>query len=137
MAGLTGDVLYVAADIQHNIERPDNSFLALAKGTARIAYEHLGTLFSLGAFPTVVISVLNNQPRHASLPRIMRMNGAADVVTNLYLPMRKAKAMFNEVFFTSVMSGKPAERAYRTALLEMLKNQEYKTPHIWAAFSLF
>jgi CHAT domain-containing protein len=137
MAGLKGDVLYVAADIQHNIVRPDNSFLALAKGTARIQYEQLGTLFSLGAFPTVVVSVLNNQPRHASLPRIVRMNGAADVVTNLYLPMRKAKAMFNEVFFTSLMSGEPAERAYRTALLEMLKSQEYKTPHIWAAFSLF
>lgn len=137
MARLKGDFLYFAGDIQQNAERHDNSFLAMAKRTGLIEYEKLGALFSLAPFPTVVVSVLNNQPRHASLPRIVRMNGASDVVTNLYLPIRKAKKMFNDLFFTKVMRGESAESAYRAAVLQMLKMQEYKTPHTWAAFAFF
>lgn len=137
MVQLRGDALYLAADIQCNAERPDNAFLALAQRNALIEYEKIGTLFSLAPYATTVVSVLNNQPRHASIPRIIRMNGASNVVINLFLPMRKAKKMFNELFFTKLMSGESAERAYRAAIREMITMQEYKTPHLWAAFSLW
>ena len=65
------------------------------------------------------------------------MNGSADVIINSYVPLRKTKKYFNELFYTGVIAGKTVEEAYRNVLLEMIKDKEYAAPYTWAPFFLW
>jgi hypothetical protein len=50
---------------------------------------------------------------------------------------RKAKKYFGEIFYTTLLAGKPVESAYRQALIEMLRNKEFAGQNLWAPFSLW
>lgn len=134
---MRGDVLHIALDVR--VEREGNPFIVLTEGKDYAAqhYVGLGELFSISPFHTVVVSNVNNGSSSSCLPRIFNMIGASDVVMNMYLPTRRAKKMFNELFYTKLLAGSPASRAYREALLEMAKTKEYSPAHVWGAFSLW
>ncbi|MEK7251368.1 MAG: tetratricopeptide repeat protein [Bacteroidota bacterium] len=135
----SGDILHSAFEIHYRKEQPENSFFVLADGTgyASARYYRLGELFAVASFSTVMISNLSNAELNPIVPRIFLMNGSAEVLVNGYVPLRKAKKFFNQMFYTHLLAGATTEVAYRNALLEMIKNAEYSAPNMWAGFFLW
>ena len=135
----SGDILHAAFEIQYRPEQPGNSFFVLSDGPgyASAHYYRFGELFSAAPFSTVMISNLSNAPLNPIVQRIFLMNGTADFVVNGYMPLRKAKKFFNEIFYTNLLTGASTEVAYRNALLEMIKSQEFAEPNLWAGFFLW
>ncbi|HCV42932.1 MAG TPA: hypothetical protein DGH68_05575, partial [Bacteroidetes bacterium] len=64
-------------------------------------------------------------------------NGSSSVIVNNYPSSRKAKKMFGEIFYTTLLAGRTTEDAYRQALLDMIKNKEYAAVYVWSPFSLW
>ena len=133
------DVLHMVADVRFFPQQPANSYVVLSegKGYASVRYERIGELFGVPSFPIVMLSNLSTQPLHAIVPRIFHMNGTSDVVMNSFVPTRKAKKFFVGSFYTNLLAGNSAEASYRNALLEMIRNKEYASPHMWAAFGMW
>ncbi len=133
------DVLHMVADVRFLPQRPANSYVVLSegKGYASVRYERIGELFGVSSFPIVMLSNLSTQPLHAIIPRIFHMNGTSEVVMNSFVPTRKAKKFFVGSFYANLLAGNSAEASYRNALLEMIRNKEYASPHMWAAFGLW
>lgn len=133
------DVFQCALEVQYNERRPKNSFFVLSDGVGygTVRYPRLKEFFAGGSFPTVIFSNLSSVELSPVVPRMFRMNGSSDVITNSYVPRRKTKKYFNELFYTGVIAGKTVEAAYRNVLLEMIKDKEYKAPYLWAPFFLW
>ncbi len=134
-----GDILQCALEVHYNDRRPSNSYFVLSDGVGygTVRYPRLNEFFASGSYPVVVFSNLSSVELSPLIPRIFRMNGSADVVANSYVPLRKTKKYFNELFYTGIIAGKNVEAAYRNVLLEMIKDKEYKAPYIWAPFFLW
>jgi hypothetical protein len=102
----------------------------------RVPWGQLGTL---PAFPFVIVSDLSGH-RPVMLPAeayLFLLNGTRTVILSTYPPTRKAKKFFGEQLYTALLAGSPAEEGYRQAQLEMIKNGDYSSPHIWAPFFLW
>lgn len=134
-----GDILHAAFELHYRPHDPGTSFFVLNDGTgyASAHYYGLRELFSLGPYATVVLSNLGDEDISPILPAILLMNGSSEVITNAYLPPRKAKKFFNERFYTSLAAGASTETAYRTALLGMIQTSEYAPPNVWGGFFLW
>jgi CHAT domain-containing protein len=136
-----GDLLHLALDLRYSARSPENAYTLLADPKARGLVKEIrwGEFLTAPAFPTTVVSHLQADSISIDqvLPTLFLMNGSSSVIVNSHPLSRKAKKVFGELFYTSLLAGKTAEGAYRQALLEMIKNKEYATPHIWAPFSLW
>jgi CHAT domain-containing protein len=136
-----GDVLHLAVDLHFSGRAPGNANVVLSdgktrSGTREALWEEIPTTT---AFPTVVVSHLRADSIGIDrlLPALFLANGSSSVIVNMHPASRKAKKYFGEIFYTALLAGKSPESAYREALLEMIKNKEYATPHDWAPFSLW
>ncbi|MBI4534979.1 MAG: CHAT domain-containing protein [Ignavibacteriae bacterium] len=131
-----GDVLHCAAAFHFNERAPANSYLVLSDEKSIDTRTELrwGELFSIPPFSTVIISNLAGESAmHPAQPMIFLTNGSADVILTAYPPARKTKKFFGEVFYTTLLSGGSTQNAYREALLRMIKEPEYSSPHHWAS----
>ena len=133
-----GDILHVAAAVQCGGLAPGNVTVSLSDGKSvnSIKQVLLGELFSLPPFAAVMLSDLGdpcigNGPLLAS---IFLMNGSAAFITNTYPPARKTKKYLSELFYTALLAGATPASAIRQVQLEMIKNRDYLSPHIWAPF---
>ena len=136
-----GDILHLAAEVRYNNLTPANSALVLSDGKSVSTTKQilLGELFSLPSFPTVILSNLGNPffggEQHIS--QILLTNGSSAIITNTYPPARKTKKFFGEIFYTALLGGATPAAAFRQTQLEMIKNREYSSPHLWAPFELW
>ncbi len=134
-----GDILHASFELDYRPENPGLSFFVLSEGAAygTTHFHRLGEMFAVAPFRIVLFSNLADAGLHPVVPGIFMMNGASDIIINSYIPPRKAKKFFNELFYTHLLAGESAENAYRKSLLEMIGKADYASPHMWAGFSLW
>jgi hypothetical protein len=87
-------------------------------------------------FVVVVVSDLRTgiSFNQTIVPLLLLSNGTRTVVMNGFVPTRKAKRFFGEMFYTELLAGRPPREAAHRAVLAMLRNREYASPSIWGAF---
>jgi tetratricopeptide (TPR) repeat protein len=136
-----GDLLHLALDLRFSPTKPGNANVLLSDGIMRGTTRQIswGEFLSTAPFPAVVISNLHADSTSSSqlLPQIFLANGSSSVILNSLPISRKAKKYFGEMFYTTLLAGKPVNAAYRQALLEMIKSKDYSSPENWAPFGLW
>jgi CHAT domain-containing protein len=134
-----GDVLHLAVEVHIDEQRPGNSSFVLSDGRSGMTRVPWGQLGTLPAFPFVIVSDLSGH-RPVMAPAeayLFLLSGTRTVVLSAYTPTRKAKKFFGEQLYTALLAGSPAEEGYRQAQLEMIRNSDYTSPHVWAPFFLW
>ncbi len=133
-----GDVLHLAAEFHPDEYSPGNAYLNLSdgespEGTKQIPF---GELFSLPASRAIVISDLADHPAGINRSEVYPFlaSGTRMVVLNEYVPSRKTKKYFGEVFYTALLAGESDRSAFRKAQLAMIANPEFAAPYAWAPF---
>ena len=98
--------------------------------------EGWGTLTGLSPFVAVVVSSLRRGTSFAetAVPLLLLGNGTETVVMNGFVPTRKAKKFFGEMFYTELLGGTAPREAAHRAVLAMLRTREYSSPSVWGAF---
>jgi len=56
---------------------------------------------------------------------------------NGFVPLRKAKKYFNEVFYTNLAGGASVAGAFRAVQLDMIHTPGYQSPLVWGQFFLW
>ena len=135
------DLLHLALPIRFNDQRPGNSYVVLADSESPEILRHvpLGDLVSIAAPPAVVVSDLD-QARlgvRPAEPYLFVAAGAQDVIFTSWVPTRKAKKYFGELFYTALLAGADVPGAFRKAELGMINAGEYSSPAIWGPFVLW
>jgi CHAT domain-containing protein len=135
------DVLHIAAELQCNVRAPGNSFWILSDGQTVAGWKEIlpGDLFTIPAYPTVVVSNLAKAKESVDgcLPSIFLVNGTGAVVITLTPPSRKTKKLFGEKFYTALQGGLASPQAYRRAVQEMIANRDCSAPYQWGPFFLW
>ncbi len=135
------DIVHIAAEFQFDPQAPGNSYLVLSDGKAfnTSQYVFWGELFSLPGFSTVILSDLSNSGGaiHGAQPMIFLMNGSRTVILNGLPSMRRAKKVFGEIFYTSLLAGSTSAAAFRQAQMEMIKDPHDASSYFWAPFFLW
>ena len=134
-----GDGLHCALDIHTSHARRGASYIVFSggRGYRTAAYVRFGELFAVAPFATVLVSNLSARSPDASLPLIFQINGTESVIMNNIAATRKAKKMFNAAFYSFLTSGNGPAVAYRNAVLQMIKDPEYRAPGLWGPFFLW
>jgi CHAT domain len=136
-----GDLLHLALDLRFSEQNPGNATVLLSDGvmhetTRRVNW---GELLSISPFPAIVVSNLNADSTTTDqlLPSIFLANGSSSILLNSLPISRRAKKFFGEMFYTTLLTGKPANIAYRQALIEMIRSKDYPSADNWAPFALW
>jgi CHAT domain-containing protein len=135
-----GTLLHLAVEFQYDPRWPGNSIALFSDGLTRetVTGVQWGKFLSFPVFSAVVVSDLS---RHSGIPPskplIFLMTGSKSVIMTAYPAHRKTKKYFGEIFYTSLGEGRPAGESYRNALLAMINNKEYSSPHVWGPFFLW
>ena len=136
-----GDLLHLALDLRFSTRSPGNASVLLSDGVMHETMRQLswGEFLSTSPFPAVVISNLRADSAITDqlLPAIFLANGSSWVILNSHPISRKAKKFFGELFYTTLLTGKPVNVAYRQALLDMIRSKDYATADNWAPFALW
>ncbi len=134
-----GDVLHAVLDIRSNWRHPYRSYFILNSGPgyASLQYRRFGELFSMAPFPNIILSNISEVQLHPIVPRIFHINGTSDIVLNCFVPSRKAKKQFAELYYSLLLSGNPVEQSVRQAALMMRQNPEFADPRAWGAFMVW
>jgi CHAT domain-containing protein len=136
-----GDVTHLAVEVQYNEATPWTASMILSDGkslTSR-ATVLLGECTAFPASPAVIVSNLSagQASAHTVLAPLLLANGSGLVIMNAYTPSRKAKKVFGEAFYTSLLGGTNARSALRKAQGEMIRNPEFSSPLVWGTFFLW
>lgn len=135
---LRTDVFHLAADVQIGIKAPLLGALILSDGVSRNGNRRvpLASLTGLPPNRLVIISNLSSLPRalHPGLPFVFAANGSEGMIINAVLPLRGAKKVFNEYFYTALQTGASPAEACRTAQLQMIGDKDVSGQHHWAPF---
>jgi tetratricopeptide (TPR) repeat protein len=135
------DVLHLSAPFTVGQRHPENSYLLLSDGKsfATSSEVPLGDLLSLPAFPTFVVSNLSagGTAHHVCIPYLLLAGGSQTAIVSGYVPSRKAKKYFGELFYTSLLAGNSSTTAFRQVQAGMIKNPEYSSPYLWGVFFLW
>ena len=135
------DVMHIAAEFHPDPASPGNAYVNLSDGESAesVTRVPLGELFSLPSYPTVVISDLSASrfgfERAETYPFLA--NGTRTVVMDGYVPSRKTKKYFGEIFYTALLNGETDQGAFRKVQLEMIRNPEYAAACSWAPFFMW
>ncbi len=133
-----GDVLHLAVDLRFSAGAPGNANVLLSDGATPGTIREVlwGDFLATPAFQTVIVSNLRADSTQLDglLPSIFLLNGSSSVILTMYPTSRKAKKLFGEIFYTTLLAGKSSEEGYRQAMLEMIKNKDYASPSNWAPF---
>ena len=135
------DLLHLAVRIRFNDQRPGNSYTVLADSESPEILRHvmLGDLLSIATPRAVVVSDLDDArvAVRPAEPYLFFAGGAQDVVFTAWVPTRKAKKYFGELFYTALLAGADVPGAYRKAELGMINAGEYSSPAVWGPFTLW
>ena len=135
------DLLHLAVRIRFNDQRPGNSYAVLADSESPEILRHvmLGDLLSIATPRSVVVSDLDGARLgvRPAEPWLFFAGGAQDVVFTSWVPTRKGKKYFGELFYTALLAGADVPGAFRKAELGMINAGEYSSPAIWGAFTLW
>jgi len=133
-----GDLLHLALDVRVTDGQVQNPRIVLADGKmpGLSVREGIGCLTGVSPFVGVVVSDLRTgiSFNQTIVPLLLLSNGTRTVVMNGFVPTRKAKRFFGEMFYTELLAGRPPREAAHRAVLAMLRNREYASPSIWGAF---
>jgi tetratricopeptide (TPR) repeat protein len=132
------DVVHIAAEFQFDANVPNNSVLLLADagnpfGLRRVP---LGELAAIPRSQAVVFSDISQRPGGMTHygPLLFLANGTRTVVASVWQADRKAKKVFGEGFYTTLLAGRSASDAYQHAVEEMLKQPEFSQLQRWGLF---
>jgi len=136
-----GDVMHLAAEVRYSDATPWTAGMILSDGkslTSRTTVL-LGECTAFPASPAVIVSNLSagQASAHTVLAPLLLINGSRSVIMNAYTPSRKAKKVFGEVFYTSLLGGANAQDAFRKVQSEMIRNPEFSSPLVWGTFFLW
>lgn len=135
---LRSDVFHLAADLQIGIKAPLLGSLILSDGVSRSGNRRvpLASLTGLPPNRLVIISNLSPVPRAVppGLPFVFAANGSEGMIINAVPPLRGAKKVFNEYFYTALQTGASPAEASRTAQLQMIEDKDVSGQHHWAPF---
>lgn len=133
-----GDLLHLALDIRVTDRQVQNPRIILADGKmpGLSVREGIGCLTGVSSFVGVVVSDLRTGIafNQTIVPLLLLANGTGTVVMNGFVPTRKAKRFFGEMFYTELLAGREPREAAHRAVLAMLRDREYASPSIWGAF---
>jgi len=134
-----GDVLHLAVEYRYHTTASANSFLYLSDNQSGSGLKAvlLGDLFSVPPYSAVVVSNLTNGLLYPAEPYPFLAGGSNVVIMNSYVPSRKTKKYFGEVFYTALLGGATCQQAFRKVQQEMMKNPEFSATYIWAPFFLW
>jgi len=135
------DILHLAAEFSASDLSAANAFCILSDGKAfntsrRVPWERF---FLLPPFPVAVVSDLGTggATMHREFPFLFLGGGTPTLVLQSYVPTRKTKKFFGEIFYTATLDGAPPRAAARQAVLEMIRTPEYSSPSLWAPFMIW
>ena len=135
------DLLHLAVPVHFNDARPGNSYIVLADSESPEILRHvlLGDLLSIATPRSVVVSDLDDARLgvRPAEPYLFLAGGAQDVIFTSWVPTRKAKKYFGELFYTALLAGADVPGAFRKAELGMINAGEYSSPAIWGPFALW
>ena len=135
------DLLHLALPVYFNDARPGNSYVVLADSESPEILRHvmLGDLLSIATPRSVVVSDLDGARLgvRPAEPWLFFAGGAQDVVFTSWVPTRKGKKYFGELFYTALLAGSDVPGAFRKAQLGMINAGEYASPAIWGPFVLW
>lgn len=141
------DLLHIAAHALYNGANPLFSFIALAAD----GEEHDGNLeaqeiladVDLTGVNLVVVSACSTAAGKPSagdeivgLTRALLYAGTPAVLSTLWEIDDIASATLMDAFYERLVSGVPVADALREAQLSLLHSERFKSPRLWAAFSL-
>ncbi len=139
--GESGDLLHIALEFRYDAQNPENSYTILSDGKAfnSTTIVRWGEFYSIPPFPTVVISDLAPDRATAKpfIESIVLANGTSTVISQMYVPTRKAKKYFGEILYTTLLAGEKSETAFRQMQLQMIVNPEYAPVYLWAPFAMW
>lgn len=137
----SSQLLHIAAQLVVNRLHPENAALVLSDGKSQTfpAEVPVGRLLALPPTPAIVVSNLSPGGTfyHTGIPLLFAFNGTGATVMNGFVPLRKAKKYFNEVFYTNLFNGATAAGAFRAVQLDMIRTPVYQSPLVWGQFFLW
>jgi tetratricopeptide (TPR) repeat protein len=137
----TSQLLHVAAQLVVNRRHPENAAIVLSDGKSQTFPDEVpvGHLLALPATPAVVVSNLSPGGTfyHTGIPLLLAFNGTGATVMNGFVPLRKSKKYFNEVFYTNLVNGVSVAGAFRAVQLDMIRTPSYQSPLVWSQFFLW
>jgi len=135
---LRSDVVHLSVEVQLGVKAPMLGGLILSDGVSPDGYRRVPFTALTGLPPNrlVFISNLSPLPRplYPGLPFVFATNGSEGLIMNAVLPLRGAKKVFNEYFYTALQSGASPSDAFRTTQLQMIKDKDVAGPQYWAPF---
>jgi len=133
-----GDLLHLALDLRVTDRPVQNPWMVLADGRmpGLSVREGVGSLTAMAPFVGIVVSSLRRGVsfNQTAVPLVLLSNGTGTVAMNGFVPTRKAKKFFGEIFYTELLAGRHPREAAHSAVLAMARNREYASPSVWGAF---
>jgi CHAT domain-containing protein len=137
----SAQLLHIAAQFVVDRRHPENAAIVLSDGKSQTfpAEVPIGQLLALPPTSTIVLSNLSpgGTIYHTGLPLLFAFNGTETTVMNGFVPLRKAKKYFNEVFYTNLFNGAGVPASFRAVQLGMLRTPGYQSPLVWGQFFLW
>lgn len=137
----SSQLMHIAAQLVLNGQHPENAAVVLSDGKSQTFPEEVavGRMLALPATPAIVLSNLSpgGTVYHTGIPLILEVNGTAATVMNGFVPLRKAKKYFNEIFYTTLLTGATVPGAFRAVQLDMIRSETYRSPLLWGQFFLW
>jgi CHAT domain-containing protein len=141
LAGESSQLLHIAAQLIVNSRHPENAAIVLSDGKSQTFPAELpvGALFALPPTPTVVVSNLSpgGTYYHTGVPLLLALNGTGTTIMNGFVPLRRSKKFFNEVFYTNLVNGASVAAAYRAVQVEMIRTPAFQSPLVWGQYFLW
>ncbi|MFN0157410.1 MAG: CHAT domain-containing protein [Bacteroidota bacterium] len=141
LRGEKADVIHVALQTVFSRTSPENSFVYFSDGQSGTTTKRAlwGEMYSIPAVGALLFSDLGDdtEMHRTSLVQTLLMSGSGKVVLNSFVPLRKCKKFFGEIFYTSLLGGADVDGAMRAVQLAMIKSPEYSATHMWAPFFLW
>jgi CHAT domain-containing protein len=141
LAGESSQLLHIAAQLIVNSRHPENAAIVLSDGKSQTFPAELpvGALFALPPTPAVVVSNLSpgGTYYHTGVPLLLALNGTGTTIMNGFVPLRRSKKFFNEVFYTNLVNGASVAAAYRAVQVEMIRTPAFQSPLVWGQYFLW
>jgi tetratricopeptide (TPR) repeat protein len=137
----SAQLLHIAAQFVVERRHPENAAIVLSDGKSQTfpAEVPVGQLLALPSTQAIVVSNLSQGGTfyHTGIPLLLAFNETGATVMNGFVPLRKSKKYFNEVFYTNLFNGATVAGAFRAVQLDMIRTPAYQSPLIWGQYFLW
>lgn len=137
----SAQLLHIAAQFVVYRRHPENATIILSDGKSQTFPDEVpvGQLLALPQTPAIVVSNLSRGGTfyHTGIPLLLALNGTGATVMNGFVPLRKSKKYFNEIFYTNLFNGATVAGAFRAVQLDMIRTPPYQSPLVWGQYFLW